>query len=105
MSGTGLTQTLRKGGVNLTENPAHTDDKEGIERLLAGDVDTGKIVRRDYINAITGLRSLAPLPSSRPRASCACLGAAGNPNARNLFGVISRFQQREGVQFEVNAVR
>ena len=28
--------------------------KEGVECLLAGDVDTGKIVLRDYINAARG---------------------------------------------------
>ena len=28
--------------------------KEGVECLLAGDVDTGKIVLRDYINATIG---------------------------------------------------
>ena len=32
-------------------------------------------------------------------------GPSGNPYARNLFEVISRIQQHEGVQLEVNAVR
>ena len=32
-------------------------------------------------------------------------GPSGNPHARNLFEVISRIQQHEGVQLEVNAVR
>ena len=34
--------------------------KEGVECLLAGDVDAGKIVLRDYINATIGSRSLGP---------------------------------------------
>ena len=32
--------------------------KEGVECLLAGDVDTGKIVLRDYINATIGFEEL-----------------------------------------------
>ena len=32
--------------------------KEGIECLLAGDVDTGKIVLRDYINSTIGFEEL-----------------------------------------------
>ena len=32
-------------------------------------------------------------------------GPAGNPHARNLFEVISRIQQHEGIQLEVKTVR
>ena len=32
-------------------------------------------------------------------------GPEGNPQARNLFEVISRIQQYEGVQLEVKSVR
>ena len=33
--------------------------KEGVECLLAGDVETGKIVLRDYINATMGFEEIA----------------------------------------------
>ncbi len=32
-------------------------------------------------------------------------GSKGNPQARNLFEIIGYFQQREGLHFEVRAVR
>ena len=32
--------------------------KEGVECLLSGDMDTGKAVLRDYINATIGFREL-----------------------------------------------
>ena len=32
-------------------------------------------------------------------------GPNGNPHARNLFDVISRIQQHQGVQLEVKAIR
>ena len=79
--------------------------KEGVECLLAGDVDTGKIVLRDYINATIGFEELGSLTNKPPKSLMRMFGPSGNPHARNLFEVISRIQQHEGVQLEVNAVR
>ena len=79
--------------------------KEGVECLLAGDVDTGKIVLRDYINATIGFEELGSLTNKPPKSLMRMFGPAGNPYARNVFEVISRMQQHEGVQLEVKAVR
>jgi hypothetical protein len=35
--------------------------KEGVECLLSGDVETGKTVLRDYINATIGFEALGDL--------------------------------------------
>ena len=79
--------------------------KEGVECLLAGDVETGKILLRDYINATIGFEELGSLTDKPPKSLIRMFGPTGNPNARNLFEVISRIQQHEGVQLEVNPVR
>ena len=79
--------------------------KQGVDCLLAGEVDTGKIVLRDYINATVGFEELGSLTGKSPKSLMRMFGPAGNPNARNLFDVISRIQQHEGVQLEVTAVR
>ncbi|MDE2769218.1 MAG: transcriptional regulator [Chloroflexota bacterium] len=79
--------------------------KDGVECLLAGDVDTGKILLRDYINATVGFEELASLTGKPPKSLMRMFGPSGNPQARNLFEVISRIQQHEGVQLEVSAVR
>ena len=79
--------------------------EEGIERLLAGDVDTGKILLRDYINATIGFAELGSLTGKPPKSLMRMFGPSGNPHARNLFEVISRIQQHEGVQLEVHTVR
>ena len=42
--------------------------KEGIECLLADDVDIGKAILRDYINATIGFQELGELTASPPRA-------------------------------------
>ncbi len=79
--------------------------KEGVECLLAGDVETGKILLRDYINTTMGFEELGSLTGNPPKSLMRMFGPAGNPYARNLFEVISRIQQHEGVQLEVTAVR
>ena len=79
--------------------------KEGVECLLPGDVDAGKIVLRDYINATIGFEELGSLTNKQPKSLMRMFGPSGNPHARNLFEVISCIQRHEGVQLEVNAVR
>ena len=79
--------------------------KEGVGCLLSGDVDTGKIVLRDYINATIGFEELASITNKQPKSLMRMFGPSGNPHARNLFEVIRCIQQHEGVQLEVNAIR
>ena len=79
--------------------------KEGIECLLSGDVDTGKIVLRDYINATIGFEKLAYLTGKSPKSLMRMFGPRGNPYAGNLFEVIKRIQQHEDIRLEVRAIR
>ena len=79
--------------------------KDGVECLLAGDVDTGKLVLRDYINATIGFDGLGSLTDKPPKSLMRMFGPGGNPHARNLFEAISQMQRHEGVQLEVRAVR
>jgi hypothetical protein len=79
--------------------------KEGVEYLLTGDVDTGKAILRDYINATIGFNALGSLTDKSPKSLMRMLGPNGNPQARNLFEIIARLQKREGIQFEVRTVR
>ena len=48
---------------------------------------------------------LASLTDKSPKSLMRMFGPTGNPYAHNLFEVISRVQQHEGVQLEVNSVR
>lgn len=79
--------------------------KEGVECLLAGDVDTGKVVLRDYINATVGFDELGSLTNKPPKSLMRMFGPSGNPQARNLFEVIAHMQEYEGIHLEVRAVR
>ena len=78
--------------------------KESVESLLEGDVDTGKAVLRDYINATVGFEALGRLTGKPPKSLMRMFGPGGNPQARNLFEVINHLQQREGIRLEIKAV-
>lgn len=77
--------------------------REGIENLLAGDVETGKTVLRDFINATVGFTKLAKVTHRSPKSLMRMLGPTGNPCTRNLFEIVAYLQRSEGVRFEVRS--
>ncbi len=93
--------------VRVERDPAFREAllKEGVECLLSGDVDTGKIILRDYINATIGFEELGGLTDKSPKSLMRMFGPRGNPQARNLFEIISCLLKREGFHFELRTVR
>ncbi|MGB5718446.1 MAG: transcriptional regulator [Gammaproteobacteria bacterium] len=77
--------------------------QEGVECLLAGDVDTGKAVLRDYINATIGFEELSEVFGKSSKSLMRMFGPKGNPQAGNLFAVIGYLQEKEGIHLEVKA--
>ncbi len=78
---------------------------EGIGALLNGEVDVGKALLRDYINATVGFDELGRLTGKSSKSLMRMFGPNGNPQARNLFEVINQIQRHEGVRLHVTAVR
>lgn len=78
---------------------------EAVELLLAGDLETGKAVLRDYINATVGFEKLAQETGTPPKSLMRMLGPKGNPRASNLLGVISKLQRVSGLHLAVAAAR
>jgi DNA-binding phage protein len=78
---------------------------ESIEAMLSGDTDTGKSLLRDYIKATIGFKELGAMTQRSPKSLIRMFSPHGNPTANNLFGIIHTLQQKEGVQFQVQAVR
>ena len=91
----------------IARDPAFREEllKEGIECLLIGDVDTGKAILRDYINATIGFDALGAVTAKSPKSLMRMFGPKGNPQARNIFEIIAHLQKKEGIQFKVQAVR
>ena len=78
---------------------------EGVQCLLAGDIETGKAILRDYINATVGFEELGRLTHKPSKSLMRMFGKQGNPQARNLFEIIGHLQRKEGIQLEVRPVR
>ena len=92
-------------GQRLNADPAFAEAllREGVEALLQGDLETGKTILRDYIKATVGFEQLSVATGAPPKSLIRMFGPRGNPQARNLFGVISYLQQRSGVRLRVSS--
>jgi hypothetical protein len=77
--------------------------REGINIMLTGDVDAGKAILRDYIKATVGFEKLGEATDTPAKSLIRMFGPRGNPQARNLFGVIGYLQQQAGVELHVMA--
>ncbi len=77
--------------------------REGIDAMLGGDVDAGKAILRDYIKATVGFEKLGVATATPAKSLIRMFGPRGNPQARNLFGVIGYLQKQAGVALRVAA--
>jgi DNA-binding phage protein len=78
--------------------------REALESAIAGDVDTGKSVLRDYVNATIGFPQLSAAVGIPPKSLMRMLAPAGNPTASNFFAIVALLQRREGVRLRVKSV-
>ena len=78
---------------------------EALDCLLAGELDAGKLLLRDYINATIGFRELARQMNKKDTSISRMLGPSGNPSARNLFTITRLLQQQDGVRLKVVSER
>ncbi|QLH40852.1 MAG: transcriptional regulator [Defluviicoccus sp.] len=87
----------------VQRDPAFREEllREGVQCLLSGDVDTGKIILRDYINATIGFDSLSQAVGTPPKSLMRMFSRRGNPNARNLMTIIGHLQKASGVELTV----
>jgi DNA-binding phage protein len=76
---------------------------EAVEQLLGGEVETGKAILRDYINATVGFGNLAKETGTPPKSLMRMLGPKGNPRASNLLAIIGHLQEAAGLRLAVAA--
>jgi DNA-binding phage protein len=77
--------------------------KEAVDALLSGDVETGKTVLRDNINATVGFDKLATVTKKSSKSLMRMLGPKGNPQARNFFEIVAYLQKKEGLCLRVRS--
>ncbi len=74
---------------------------EAVEQLIAGEVEVGKAVLRDYINATIGFEKLSRVTGTPSKSLMRMFGPKGNPRANNLLAVIGELQRLSGVRLAV----
>ena len=77
---------------------------EALAYMASGDLDTGKIVLREYINGTVGFLKLGAALGRSPKSLMRMLSPIGNPQARNLFEMVAYLQKVEGTVLEVRAI-
>ena len=75
--------------------------EEAIESLIDGDLDGGRSILSNYINATIGYPGLAKLTGKDPKSLIRMLRPGCNPTSRNLLDILHHVQQQEGVEIEV----
>lgn len=77
--------------------------REAVETLISGDVQTGHIVLRDFINATIGFAKLGAATGRSPKSLMRMFSPSGNPHAKNLFEVVALLQRRERMRLKVRS--
>ncbi len=77
---------------------------EATSAFLDGDIDTGKGLLRDYLNATGSLPNIARALNKEDKSLRRMLGPKGNPTLKNFIELLNACQQVEQVRFEVKVV-
>lgn len=77
--------------------------EEAINHFLSGDLEIGKAMLRDYINATVSFEPLAKALHKDSKSIQRMLGPKGNPTSKSLFTMIEALQKVEGVELHVHA--
>jgi len=78
---------------------------EAVNELLAGDLEAGKAMLRDYVNATITFDSLAKETGKPSKSLQRMLGPRGNPTAESLFAIIKVLQESERIKLAVTTKR
>ena len=101
-----LTKDFRKTILTRAENDADFRRHmltEAVNELLAGDLNAGKAILRDYINATITFEGLAKKLNKSSKSVHRMLGPRGNPRAENILEIIRILQVHEHVTLQVRA--
>lgn len=79
--------------------------REATESYLHGDLETGKAVLRDYVNATLGFQALEEQTDIPAKSLMRMLSPKGSPSAANLSSILTALQKTEGIHFELSLRR
>lgn len=79
--------------------------EDAINALLAGELDDGRLLLRQYVNATIGFPELARLTGKADKNLMRSLGPTGSPTAANLFQIVRACMDAEGVEVAARVIR
>lgn len=74
---------------------------EAITELLSGDIDAGKAILRDYINATITFEVLSKFMEKNPKSVMRMLSPTGNPTSKSLFVIFHTIQKLNKIHFKI----
>src|SRR5258708_30370683 len=73
--------------------------REAVERVINGDLETGKAVLRNYVNATVGFQNLEKRTRIPAKSLMRMMGPKGSPSVESLSTILTVLQADEGVRF------
>lgn len=74
---------------------------EATDAFLGGDIETGKALLRDYLNATAALPTIADELNLNEKSLRRMLGPAGNPTLKNFINLLTACSRIEHLQLHV----
>jgi DNA-binding phage protein len=74
---------------------------EATDAFLSGDIETGKALLRDYLNATAALPTIAGELNLNEKSLRRMLGPAGNPTLKNFISLLTACSRIEHLQLHV----
>jgi len=79
--------------------------RKAVECILNGELDTGKAVLRDYVNATVGFQALEKDTDIPAKSLMRMLSPKGSPSVANFSIILAALQKTEGVHFQLSLRR
>ena len=98
-----LTKSFRESVMKELEGKEYRRAflREAINDMLTGELDSAKMVLREYINGTVGFVRAGEDLGRSPKSLMRMLSKDGNPHARNLLELIVYLQKADGVVVEI----
>lgn len=74
---------------------------EATNALLEGDIDTGKSLIKDYLNATEAFSAVADQLKKDEKSIRRMLGPSGNPTLKNFIGILQACSSTEHLDLKV----
>lgn len=75
---------------------------EAINEMMSGDIDLGKAILRDYINATITFEILSAMLDKNPKSLMRMLSSGGNPTSKSLFEIFHAIQKLKKMKINVS---